>query len=143
MMYDDFYGNIDSFAGATENIDQYSASAGDGYFRSSYGSVYMLVIGAFLIFGIIDYLLRGFGIYKIGKAEGKKNCWIAFVPFARTYFQGEFGGPITLKKKTMKNPGIWLIIVPIVGGVIAAVGYFIFLMVIMVNAILADQNISR
>ena len=139
MMYDDFYGNIDSFAGATENIDQYSASAGDGIFVVLM-VVYMLVIGAFLIGGIIDYLLRGFGMYKLGKAEGKNNCWMAFVPFARTYFQGELGGPITLKKKTMKNPGIWLIIVPIVGGVIAAVGYFIFFMVIMVNAILASEH---
>ena len=110
MMYDDFYGNIDSFAGATENIDQYSASAGDGIFVVLM-VVYMLVIGAFLIGGIIDYLLRGFGMYKLGKAEGKNNCWMAFVPFARTYFQGELGGPITLKKKTMKNPGIWLIII--------------------------------
>lgn len=134
MIYDDFYGNIDSFAGATENIGQYSGNAADGIFAVLM-VIYMFIIGAFLIGGIADYLLRGFGLYKLGKAEGKNNCWMAFIPFARTYFQGELGGPITWKKKTMKNPGIWLVIIPIVGGVIAAVGFFIFFMVTMVNAI--------
>lgn len=138
MMYDDFYGDINEFAGATEYV---GSSAGDHIFVMLI-SVYMLIMGVALIFVIADYLLRGFGLYKIGKAEGRKNCWLAFVPFARTYFQGELCGPISLKQKTVKNPGIWLLIVPIVSGMVFAVGYFIFLMMTMIGAIAGSGSRS-
>lgn len=127
MIYDDFYGDIDGFTGATEHI----GTGGVDNIFVILMSVYLIVIGVALIVALADYLLRGFGMYKIGKAEGRTNCWLAFVPFARTYFQGELGGPIPLKQKTIKNPGIWLVIIPIITGMVAAVGYFIFLMVTM------------
>lgn len=98
-------------------------------------SVYLLLLGALLIGTIADYLLRGFGMYKLGKAEGKNNCWLAFIPFARAYFQGELSGEIRFKKKSLKTPGLWLVLIPIIGGVMAVIGYFIFMIVMVVGTI--------
>ncbi|EJW91877.1 hypothetical protein, membrane, partial [gut metagenome] len=45
--------------------------------------------------------------------------WMAFVPFARTYLRGELSGDIYLKRQKLKNPGLWLVVMPIVYGVIS------------------------
>ena len=138
MIYDNFLmqESIDGFSGATQNIGSYS-NVGDSI-GMVIVSIYLLFLGAFLIGAIIDYLLRGFGMYKMGKAEGKNNPWLAFIPFARVYFQGELGGEIRFKEKSIKNPGIWLIIVPIIVDVVAVIGYFIFMIVTMVGTISTD-----
>lgn len=46
--------------------------------------------------------------------------WMAFVPFARTYLRGELSGDIYLKKRSVKNPGLLLVLMPIAYSVIVS-----------------------
>lgn len=135
MFYNDFVmeEGIGGFSGATEVVGGYG-HMGDRI-AIILVSAYLLLLGALLIGVIVDYLLRGFGMYKLGKAEGKNNAWLAFIPFARAYFQGELGGEIRLKQKSLKNPGLWLVLIPIIGGVVTLAGYFLFMIVMVVGAI--------
>lgn len=139
MVYDDFgmYGGMEGFGEATDVAGHYG-SAGDT-FALILVSFYLLFLGALLIGAIVDYLLRGFGLYKLGKAEGKNNCWLAFVPFARTYFQGELSGEIKFKERSLKNPGLWLVLIPIIASVVSIAGYFIFMIVTVVGTIASDD----
>lgn len=82
--------------------------------------IYMAILGAVLLVYLVGYILQGIGMYTMGKRKGKENCWLAFVPYARVYFQGELAGPIQLKNKQIKNPGIWILLIPIISGVIAS-----------------------
>lgn len=85
--------------------------------------IYLLVIVVWAIFALAAYILKGIGMYTMAKREGMENPWLAFVPFARTYLQGELGGSITFKEKTMKNPGIWLLALPFIGAAVCLVFY--------------------
>ena len=60
---------------------------------------------------------------------GRKYPWLAFIPFARSYFQGELAGEIVLKNKTIKNPGIWNLVIPIIGGVSSGIFLIVFMLV--------------
>lgn len=95
----------------------------------------LLFVGIGMIGGIAEYVIRGLGMYKLGKIQEKENAWLAFVPFARTYFQGELSGNISLKKRTIKNPGVWLILLPVIYGVAAAVFYVVFWIVLAIDSI--------
>ena len=46
---------------------------------------------------------------------------MAFIPFARDYFQGELAGPIRLKNKEIRNPGIWNLVLPIIFSAVTGV----------------------
>lgn len=88
--------------------------------------IYLVIFAVTFIISIADYIIRGIGMYKIGKAKGKINPWLAFVPYARTYFQGELGGPIGFQNKSIKNPGVWLLLLPIINNVLTGVITVIF-----------------
>lgn len=60
---------------------------------------------------------------------GREYAWLAFVPFARDYFQGELAGPIALKNKKIQNPGIWNLILPIIFSAV----YGILIVVLIVG----------
>ena len=139
MVYDGFMmeEGIDGFHGASEVMGGYG-NMGDSI-AVILVSLYLLLLGVLFIGFIADYLLRGFGMYKLGKAEGKNNCWLAFIPFARAYFQGELSGEIRFKKKSLKTPGLWLVLIPIIGGVLAVGGYFLFTIVMVIGAISANN----
>ena len=44
--------------------------------------------------------------------------WLAFIPYARTWFQGELCGTLHFGHKELKSPGIWLLVIPVVGGIV-------------------------
>ena len=50
---------------------------------------YLVILGILAIGCIASYLLRGIGMYTLGKRRGMNYPWLAFIPYARTYFQGE------------------------------------------------------
>lgn len=79
------------------------------------------------------------GLHAIARQAGMDNEWLAFVPFARKYLQGKLAGPITLRGKTIKEPGIWMILLPFVVGIVT--GFVAGLTVILaVAGILAGSN---
>ncbi|WP_461810264.1 hypothetical protein [Faecalimonas sp.] len=89
--------------------------------------LYFTILGVFVLGWIASFVFRGIGMYKIGKAQGRTNAWIAFLPFVRTYFQGELSGEILLKKRKMKSPGVWLLLAPFIYGIIFVIMYFILM----------------
>lgn len=89
-------------------------------------AVYLIILVVLFLFYIISYVFKGIGMYTIAKRQGMDYPWLAFIPFARKYLQGEIGGGITLKSKTIKNPGIWLLVMPFIFGVVNFVLYMAF-----------------
>lgn len=95
-------------------------SGGDEVFSLLMG-IYLFVIAGLLIITLVGYIFHSFGMYTIGKRMGKERAWMAFVPFARDYFQGELAGPIRLKNKEIRNPGIWNLVLPIIFSAVTGV----------------------
>lgn len=93
-------------------------------------AIYMIILALCFIFYIISYIFKGIGMYTIAKRQGMDSPWLAFIPFARTYLHGELGGNITLKSKTVKNPGIWFLALPFIAG---AVNFIFYLLIIIVG----------
>lgn len=96
--------------------------------------IYMIVLLIGGIYGLVCYIIKGVGLYTIAKRQGAEYPWLAFVPFARTYLQGELGGDILLKKKYIRNPGIWLIVLPVIEGIAVFVFYLLIFGIIGFSA---------
>ena len=79
-------------------------------------AIYFVVLGVLLLGWIASFVFRGIGMYK-------------------TYFHGELSGDIPLKKRCIKSPGIWLLVTPIIYGVIFAVLYFFLIISVVISAI--------
>ena len=102
-------------------------------------SVYLIILTLILVFVLVSYIFHSVGLYTIGKRMGKEYPWLAFIPYARDYFQGELAGPIKLKNKEIKNPGIWNLIIPIISSVLAGV---FGVLIILVTGVGAAAQIS-
>lgn len=89
-------------------------------------AIYLIILAVMFLFFVISYVFRGIGMYTIAKRQGMDYPWLAFIPFARTYLHGELGGPVKLKKKSIKNPGIWLLALPFIFGAVMFVFYILF-----------------
>lgn len=96
-------------------------------------TVYLVVLAVILAVALASYIFHSIGMYTIGKRMGREHAWLAFIPFARDYFHGELAGEIPLKKKSIKNPGIWKLVLPIIYGAVAGV-LFVFLFVAAIGA---------
>ena len=92
-------------------------------------SVYLIILTLVLILALVSYIFHSVGLYTIGKRMGKEYPWLAFIPYARDYFQGELAGPIRLKNREIKNPGIWNLVIPIISSVLAGIFVVIILFV--------------
>lgn len=88
-------------------------------------AIYVIVLLVFFLFYVISYVFKGIGMYTIAKRQGMDYPWLAFIPFARTYLHGELAGRISLKNKGIKNPGIWLLVMPFIFGAVNFVFYMI------------------
>lgn len=100
-------------------------------------TILMVYLGILLIFGLVSligYIVKAIGIYTIAKREGAEYPWLSFVPFARTYLQGELAGAIVLKKKSIQSPGIWLLVLPFVQGAAVFVLYLVMFGVVGFSA---------
>ena len=97
-------------------------------------SVYLIILTLVLILALVSYIFHSVGLYTIGKRMGKEYPWLAFIPYARDYFQGELAGPIRLKNKEIKNPGIWNLVIPIISSVLAGVFGVLIILVAGVGA---------
>lgn len=114
-MYNDIYG--------------YSYSVPAQNPMSGFGmGILMIYVIAMLLIALISlasYILRGIGLYTIAKKRGLNHPWFAFVPFMRTYLQGNLGGDVKLKNKTMRDTGIWLVVIPFMYGVVFSILYVV------------------
>lgn len=90
-------------------------------FLTVFLAVYVLILAAVLLVSLVGYVFHSIGLYTIGTRMGKEHAWLAFIPFARRYYQGELAGPIRLKNKKIQNPGIWNLILPIIFSAVCGV----------------------
>lgn len=90
-------------------------------------TVYLIVLAVLLVVVLANYIFQSIGLYTIGKRMGRERPWLAFIPFARDYYHGELAGEIPLKNKSISNPGIWNLIVPIIYSAVMGV-LVVFLM---------------
>lgn len=97
----------------------------------AYG-IYIVTAG---LIALGTYIFKGIGLYTIAKSQGDENAWLAFIPFARKYQQGELAGEIQLKTKSISRPGIWLLGFPIAWGILSYLIGMIFSIKIVGKAI--------
>ena len=106
-------------------------------------SILMLYLAIFLVaaaIGIAGYILQGIGMYRMAKKQNIPNGWMAFVPYARSYLRGELSGSIKAGKFTMKKPGIWLIVVPVVFYTLFFIFYFAMIFGTILNIAINEHN---
>lgn len=96
-------------------------------------TVYLIVIAVIIAVVLASYIFHSIGMYTIGKRMGREYAWLAFIPFARDYFHGNLADEIPLKNKSIKNPGIWKLVIPIIYSAVAGV-LILFLIVAAVGA---------
>ena len=82
---------------------QYHPERAGEMFAVVFASLWLAIMIGMLVFMLGSYLLHSFGLYTIAKRMGKKDAWMAFVPFARTYYHGNMAGPIRLKNTTISD----------------------------------------
>ena len=100
------------------------------------------LFGAIFIAEIVDYILRGIATYKMSANRGITNGWLGFIPFARDYQLGRLAGEIELGSKKIKNTGLWLLITPIIYGVLFAVTYAIMMVPYFISMFSLGSNPS-
>ena len=92
--------------------------------------IFIAMILFYLVFGAIglaDYIFKSIGLHRIAGRLGEQNPWLAWIPFARTYLHGKIAGSLDLGNRKVKNLGIWLLVVPLVGGALFWIGYIILI----------------
>ena len=85
---------------------QYHPERAGEMFAVVFASLWLAIMIGMLVFMLGSYLLHSFRSVYDRKADGEKDAWMAFVPFARTYYHGNMAGPIRLKNTTIKKSGI-------------------------------------
>ena len=103
-------------------------------------TVYLVVIALILAAALASYIFHSIGMYTIGKRIGREHPWLAFIPFARDYFHGELAGEIPLKNKSIKNPGIWKLVVPIIYNAVAGVLLVFLIVAVIGTAVTTNIN---
>ena len=103
----------------------------------SFVMIYLVCLIGVLIVAVGAYVLKSYGLYKIAEKKGMENAWAAWIPFVRTYYQGELAGEIEKGRKKLKRPGIWLLLLPITGNLLAA-ALVLFVIVAVVFAMLEN-----
>lgn len=111
------------------------SSSGLGIF-SVIMTVYLLVIVAAVIIGIVKYIFKSMALYRLAQRTGNANPWMAWVPFARSYLQGELAGSMPLKKRRLQSPGLWKVLIPLIGTAVIAGLYFLFIVVAGIGTVL-------
>ncbi len=76
-------------------------------------SVWISLAVAFAVY-LAMLILGGIGLSAMAKKQGITNAWLAFIPFANTYFAGQIAGEITFFGKKIKNCGLFAMIAEIV-----------------------------
>ena len=121
------YGNDFDFSYGVPDGPTMSSSGSDIF--SVIMTVYLLVIVAAVIIGIVKYVFKSIALYRLAQRTGNANPWMAWVPFARSYLQGDLAGSMPLKKRRLQSPGLWKVLIPLIGTAVIAGLYFLFIVV--------------
>lgn len=73
---------------------------------------------------LVFHVLQGLGIYKMAKNREMKNAWLAFVPFANTYYIGKLAGTCSFFGHKTKRAGLYAMIAQIVVFVVCGLLMF-------------------
>lgn len=80
---------------------------------------FLIVFYAVLLaYVLVNYIARAIGLYRIAKKNGCANAWLAWIPFGDLFLLGKVTGDITLGKWTLKNTKLWLLLAPLIGGLV-------------------------
>ena len=93
---------------------------------------YMIALSVCAVFALVGYVLYGIGLYGMAQSAKIGNEWMAFVPFVRKYLQGKLGGPIEFNGKTIKSPGLWMLLLPFFVGL--ASGFLAGILIVLFAA---------
>ena len=88
---------------------------------------YLIVLVLIGLGSLASYIIKGLGLYGMALRAGHPNPWFAWLPYVREYLLGQLCGSITFKKRTLKHPGVWLIVLPIISAVLAYITSIIFM----------------
>lgn len=88
----------------TDSLDEFIAQC-----RQTYYIGVPVAAGIFLI----CLILGGIGLSTMAKKEGKKNSFLAFLPFANTYYAGEIAGEANFFGQKMKRAGLYAMLAEI------------------------------
>ncbi len=87
-------------------------------FWASFIEIYICVIFIFLLlFGLIAYCLKSFGMYKMAKNRNFDNAYLAWFPFARYYLFGKISDDINKHKNIKSSHGGILLTLSILNSV--------------------------
>jgi len=83
------------------------------------GVIYSLL---FLV-ALVSYILQGLAILNMSRARGLENGWLGFIPIARNWQLGKIAHEIEIGNKKITNPGLWLVLAPIIFFLVFIISY--------------------
>lgn len=89
------------------------------------GIVGVLVV--FVLAGGVLYLFQAIGLYKMARNKNMYMPWLAFIPIANRYLLGTIIGNFKIFKYTIQNPGIVILLAPIISFFIPKIGPILIL----------------
>ncbi len=96
--------------------------------------IYLIVVLAIALFGIVSYVLQALGMYTIAERRGIRNGWLAFIPFGAAWILGSIADQYQyVAKGKVKNRRKWLLGL----NIALVVGYFAWFIVFMATGIFA------
>ncbi len=74
-------------------------------------------LGTAFLLWLVFFLFQAFGLYTMAKNKGLKNRWLAFVPFASTWYIGKIVGECRFFNQKVKNAGVCVLVLHVLAFV--------------------------
>lgn len=100
--------------------------------------IYLGIILFALVVGIVNYILQAIALFTLAKNRGMKSAWCAWVPFANVWLLGSVSDLHDRQRGLNRHWGLTLLICRIFGPGLILVGYFAFVAIAVVAAIMSD-----
>lgn len=104
--------------------------------------MYVFFIIIMVVAAIALYVLKSAGLYKMAKNRGMENAWISWIPYVRVYYQGEIAGTIQMGNKSIRHPGIWMLVIPFVSGAVISIIYVVAILGAITMGIIGNTHNS-
>ena len=91
-------------------------------FFIAFWAVIVVILVICSIIGIISYVFRSLGLYKIAQRRYYPNPWMAWIPYANTYLYAVLiDQDLVVGKKTVRNFPVWYLVYPFIIGMVSFV----------------------